>query len=140
MRVVVDYAVGNDAHDEWHEFTVTNRSDLPVTFRYIGPAWYLPTLLLPYWLNSAIDDDDGSGWPIVTLQARESKCFSIMHDYWSVAWPKDRAKKAYLKVGFEFPVLGKTKWIRPRRSANWDRSVRERLIEHLYRLKTHNPL
>ncbi|MET3722275.1 hypothetical protein [Sphingomonas trueperi] len=38
LRVCIDYSEGNDAHESWHRFTVTNRSDLPLTFRYIGPA------------------------------------------------------------------------------------------------------
>lgn len=117
LKVSVDYSTGNDAHNSWHQFTITNRSDLPLTFRYVGPAWFLSTPLLPHLLSYATDMEDHN--PSLTVLApRASVSWPIDDEYWQKAYPPERRPSAYLKVGIEVPMTGTVKWVRPRKRRN----------------------
>lgn len=133
LRVSVDYSEGNDAHDSWHRFTITNRSDLPLTFRYLGPAWFIATPALPLMLNHATDSEDGDP-PLEVLAARSSIAWDIDSEHWCLAVPKRHRSAAYLKVGLEVPLRGSVVWIRPRRARDWSLSLREHWLHRLYRL------
>lgn len=133
LRVSIDYGEGNDAHESWHRFTITNRSDLPLTFRYIGPAWFIATPALPLLLNYATDMEDHDP-PLTVLAARASVSWDIDSEHWCVATPPRHRATAYLKVGLEVPFRGAVVWIKPRRARNWDLSLREHWLHRLYGL------
>lgn len=133
LRLTIDYTECNDAHKSWHRFTVTNRSDLPVTFRYIGPAWFLATPLMPVMLNYATDME-GHDPELTVIAPRASLTWDIDSEFWYTAVPAKYRNAAYLKVGIEVPIRGSVVWIKPRRSRNWNLSLREHWLHRLYGL------
>jgi hypothetical protein len=139
IRVAIDHTQNHDAHKSWHRFTITNRSDLPMTFRYIGPAWFMTTPLLRQRLNFAMEVD-GYDPDLTVLAPKASVSWDIDSEFWELALPLERRKVAYLRVGIELPFNGKVKWIKPRRQPKWDLSVRERWIHKLYPLYGSHPL
>lgn len=138
IRISVDYTRNNDAHRSWHRFTITNLSDLPVTFRYIGPAWFMSTWLLPVQLNFATEMDDHDP-PLTTLAPRASTYWDLDGDFWEGARPGKIREKAYLKIGVEVPMTGTVNWVKPRSAKNWDMSIREHWIHKLYGLYDTRP-
>lgn len=133
LRISVDHSEGNDAHDSWHRFVITNRSDLTLTFRYIGPAWFLTTPLGRQMLNFAFDTEDADP-QLTVLGPHSSVQWDMDDEHWQLAVPAERRAAAYLRVGIEVPRLGTLRWIKPRSARNWDLSLRERLIHRLYGL------
>ena len=120
-------------HDEaglYHRITVTNRSDLPLTMRYIGPCWFMTTPLLSQQLNFAFDTD-GYDPKLRTLAPEASEEWTTKSDHWDAAMSKRHRKNAHLRVGIAIPRLDATKWIRIGKVRNWELSLRERLIHRL---------
>ncbi len=134
LRVCIDYAVNSDAHHTWHEFIITNRSDLPMSFSYVGPAWFMRTAFLPVRLSFARDMEDPNS-SLYTLGPRASETFIVDDEGWFLALPKERRGVAFLKVGLMIPLTGELKWVPLRKPQKWDLSVRERLINHVYKLQ-----
>ncbi len=133
MRLAVDYSQGNDAHDSWHRFTITNRSDLAIAFRYLGPAWFLTTPLGRQVLNFAFDTEDADP-ALISIGPHASLEFVLNNERFERASPVHRREAAYLRVGVVIPRDGKIRWIKPRSQRNWDLSLRERWIHTLYGL------
>ena len=133
LRVAVDYVSGTDLSGSWHRFTVTNRSDLTLTFRTIGPAWFLSTPLGRQFLGFTFDAEDNDP-PLTVLGAHTSIEWHMSDDDWQLASPARLRDRAHLRVGVEIPRLGRLAWIKPRRPTSWDLSLRERTIHRLYGL------
>lgn len=133
LRLTVDYQNVHEQDGEWHLFSVHNRSDLTITIRYFGPAWFITSPLGRLQVGMCFDTE-GLNPGLTVIAPGQTIEFNMHGDSWQLAAPSNLRERATFRVGIEVPTTGKLLWIKPRKSRRWDLTIREKLIHRMYGL------
>lgn len=136
LRLVASITHNNDAHHSWVTINISNRSDLAVPYRDVALAWFIRTPLGRLRLNWAYMPEDETD--VRTLEPHGATSMRIDDERWSRAQPIERQSRAYLRMYIYLPSRGRAAWV-PVRQTKWtEETLRERLLNRLYRVNQPN--
>lgn len=138
LQIIITITQNNDAHHSWYTINIANRSDLSISYRDLAISWFITTPLGRRQLNWAYCPEDETN--VKSLQPHNADTMRVDDEWWSLASPKEQRPHAYLRAYLHLPSKGRGVWL-PVRKTTWSGdSLRERMIDRIYKVNQPNPI
>ena len=132
VRLLIRVTQNNDAHNCRHTITISNRSDLAVSYRDVAIAWFITTPLGRRRITWAYCPEDETKMHSLAPHAADE--IRISDEFWSLAKPRERQKNAFMRATLFLSSKGGNIWL-PVGETTWaDDTWRDRLIDRLYKV------